>query len=418
MKKIVLSSLAALTLGSVVANANEIKLYQDANGQVWTKAGEGRTELKSKKTSIFAHADKLKFSGQAFIGFTANDYKDGQIRDVTNPSIGANGVPAKYEKDKNAFNIRRGYFQLKAYLMDDPKSYYRVTFDVKQKDDGYDGDSIMVRTKYAYVNLNEVLPATSLEIGLAHRPWHDYEEHNSWLYRSISEILVEDHNGAHLSNSADLGVMAKTRTKFFDADVGVFNGEGYHELQNDGDGLSLEWRFTGHLLGTHGKPTKTTYLDASFYGQYNVKHYEDTDTSGNKHWDDLRFYGLHAVYNMPSFLIAAQYITSDNTASNSTYTSKGAGNGYGANAEVRLGSEKQYKMLARYDSWTPDKKESSDEYEQRTYIVGAAWTQNRNIEWVANATITDNEKGKNDTTASDREAYNGVAYMITAEIKF
>ena len=408
MKKIALSALTVLTLSSIGLNADDIKLYQDTNGQVFTKAGEGRTEIKKSSTSVFAKSSKLKFSGQTFLGYTAHDYKDGEIRNSGN----------YYKDDVNSFQIRRGYFQLKAYLMDDPKSYYRITFDVKQKTGGYDGDSIVTRAKYAYINLHDVLPVTSLEIGLAHRPWHDYEEHNAWLYRSISEILVEDHNGAHLSNSADMGVMAKTRTKYFDSDIGVFNGEGYHELQNKGDGLSLEWRFTGHLLGTHGKPTKTTYLDASFYGQYNVKHNQNTDPSGNQHWDDLRFYGLHAVYNMPSFLIAAQYITSDDTARNSTYTSKGSGAGYSANAEVRLGEKKQYKMLARYDSWTPKKKSSSDEYEQRTYIVGGAWTQNKNIEWVANATITDNEKGKNSTTVSDREAYNGVAYMITTEIKF
>ncbi len=406
MKKIVLSSLAVLTLSSVAINASEVKLYQDANGQVWTKAGEGRSELKSKKTSIFAHADKLKFSGQAFIGFTAHDYKDGKIG-LTNTN---------YQADTNSFQLRRGYFQLKAYLMDDPKSYYRVTFDVKQKNPTFDGASVAVRTKYAYVNLHNVLPLTSLEIGLAHRPWHDYEEHNSWLYRSISEILVEDHNGAHLSNSADMGVMAKTRTKYLDADIGVFNGEGYHELQNAGDGLSLEWRFTGHLLGTHGKPTKTTYLDASFYGQYNVKHY--AHTVGTKtNWDDLKFYGFHAVYNMPEFLFAAQYITSDDTAKNSTYVSKGAGSGYGANTEVRLGNEKQYKMLARYDSWTPKQVSGTKEYEQKTYIVGAAWEQNRNIEWVANVTMTDNESGVAGT-ASPREKHNGTAYMITAEVKF
>ncbi len=406
MKKIILSSLAILALSSVAINASEIKLYQDANGQVWTKAGEGRTEIKSKKTSVFAKSSKLNFSGQAFVGYTAHDYKDGEI--------GNSGT--NYQADKNSFELRRGYFQLKAYLMDDPKSYYRITFDVKQKAAGFDGDSIVTRAKYAYINLNEVLPFTSLEIGLAHRPWHDYEEHNAWLYRSISEILVEDHNGAHLSNSADLGVMAKTRTKYLDADIGVFNGEGYHELQNKGDGLSLEWRFTGHLLGTHGKPTKTTYLDASFYGQYNVKHYDHT-VGAKTDWDDLRFYGFHAVYNMPEFLFAAQYITSDDTAQNSTYVSKGAGSGYSANTEVRLGNEKRYKMLARYDSWTPEVVSGAKKYEQKTYIVGASWEQNSNIEWVANATITDNESGKNGT-ASPREAYNGTAYMITAEVKF
>jgi len=43
MNKIVLSTIAALSLVSVTANA--IELYQDENGQVFTTAGEGRTAL-------------------------------------------------------------------------------------------------------------------------------------------------------------------------------------------------------------------------------------------------------------------------------------------------------------------------------------------------------------------------------------
>jgi len=116
MKKIVLSALAALTLGSVAANAGALKLYQDANGQVFTQAGEGRTLIKTP-TSVFSHADKLKFDGQAFIGYKYTNYADAETQDTQD------------------FEVRRGYFQLKAYLLDDPKSYYRILLSC---DDGFD----------------------------------------------------------------------------------------------------------------------------------------------------------------------------------------------------------------------------------------------------------------------------------------
>lgn len=64
MNKIVLSAIAALTLGTTTASA--VEWYQDANGQVFTSKGEGRTLVE----------DKLKFSAQAFIGYKATDYKD------------------------------------------------------------------------------------------------------------------------------------------------------------------------------------------------------------------------------------------------------------------------------------------------------------------------------------------------------
>ncbi|HIP15063.1 MAG TPA: hypothetical protein EYG74_06205 [Sulfurimonas autotrophica] len=393
MKKIVLSALAALTLGSVAANAGVTKLYQDDNGQVFTKAGEGRTLIKTP-TSVFSKADKLKFSGVTFIGYTYDDYKSNLADGTLNT-----------KKDTSEFEIRRAYFQLKAYLLDDPKSYYRITFDVSKD---VVGDE-KVRAKYAYLYLNDIFANTGVELGLAHRPWHDYEEHNAWYYRSISKILIEDKkHGPDLSNSADFGVMFKTRTQYFDADYGIFNGEGYHSVSN-GNGMSFEWRTTAHLLGVDGKDkqTKKTYWDASFFGQYNKGH----KTVGNEN-QDLIFAGLHTVYNMPSFLIAAQYVKSQDTSD--TGVSKQAGKGYSVNAEYRLGAEKQYRILGRYDAWTsdviPDGQTSTKE--DKGYIIGAAWQQNRNVEWVANVIITDNEAG------SAKENQNGTQYMMTARVSF
>ena len=400
MKKIVLSTIAALTMGSIAVSASDVKLYSDTNGQVFTTAGEGRTELTSKKTSVFSKADKLKFSGLTYLGYTYNDRK-------------ADTSTFDYKHDEANFELRRSYFQLKAYLLDDPKSYFRVTMDMHQNSES----DLVVRAKYAYLYLNDVLPNTGVEFGLAHRPWHDYEEHNAWYFRNISKVLIEAKNGADLSNSADFGIMAKTRTKYFESDIGVFNGEGYHSDFNDDSGdeagtaMSLEWRFTAHILGVAGKDkqTKKTYFDASFFGQYNPEH--KASASGNG-YDDLVFYGLHTVYNQPEFLVSAQYVASQDTADNSTYVSKQAGSGYSVNGEYRIGDEKQYRALARYDSWTPDVVSGATEYEQKAIIIGGAWEQNRNVQWVANAIITDNEDG------GSRQNENGTQYMVTAEIKF
>jgi len=59
MKRIALSALAAVTIATVGASASDVKLYSDANGQVFTTAGEGRVALEladafapSKKSNI------------------------------------------------------------------------------------------------------------------------------------------------------------------------------------------------------------------------------------------------------------------------------------------------------------------------------------------------------------------------------
>ena len=404
--KIVLSALAALTLGTVAATAGDIKLYSDANGQVFTTAGEGRTELTKSTPTLASHASKLKFSGLTYIGYryTDNDTKK-------------EGTLISDAESSSQFEIRRGYFQLKAYLLDDPKSYYRLTFDVDQNDE----HDLNVRAKYAYLYLNEILPSTGVEVGLVHRPWHDYEEHNAWYFRNISKVLIENKNAADLSNSADFGINFKTKTQYFDSEIGLFNGEGYHDVQNTSTGMSLEWRATAHLLGVNGKDkqNKKTYFDASFFGQYNQEH-KTQDVSGTDYENDLIFYGLHSVYNQPSFLISAQYIMSEDTAENSTYVSSQAGAGYSVNGEYRLGVDKEYRILGRYDSWTPEKSNSTDEREKRTYIAGFAWDQSKNIQWVANATINDNEK--NAYAIKDTKFYestaNGVSYMLTAQVEF
>ena len=408
MKKIVLSALAAMTLGTVAANA--VDLYEDENGQVFTSAAEGRTLIEDKSTSVFSHSDKLKFSGLTYIGYTYNDYKSGT---TSRPAV-------NYKEDTSRFEIRRAYFQLKAYLLDDPKSYFRITFDAHQDSDTTaaigqagptDGD-FSLRVKYAYLYINDILPNTGVEIGIAHRPWHDYEEHNSWYYRNISKVLVEQGNGAHLSNSADAGFNFKTKTQYFDSELGLFNGEGYHEIQAT-KGLSFEWRTTVHFLGVNGKDKQTTktYWDASFFGQYNKEH-KSYSTGSGVAYDDLVFGGLHTVYNQPEFLLAAQYIFSDDTSDTSGRVSQQAGEGYSFNGEYRIGEEKDWRILGRYDRWTPDNISSSNEKAQDTYLFGGAWEQNKNVEWVANMTFTDNEDG------SARENRNGIAYMLTAEVRF
>ena len=71
-------------------------------------------------------------------------------------------------------------------------------------------------------------------------------------------------------------------------------------------------------------------------------------------------------------------------------------------------------MLGRYDRWTREyvSGDIKDGKTQDTYLGGFAWEQNRNVQWVANVDYTNNEDG------SGRENFNGMAYMVTAEVRF
>ena len=368
MKKIVLSSLTALAITATGLSATQF--YVDDKGQVFTTAGEGRKALESKETSVFAKSSKLQFSGTQYLGFIHKDMKNGDATDN--------------------FEMRRNYVQVKAYVLDDPKSYLRVTLDSTYSNSTANGGGHAdVYVKYAYLYLNDILPYTGVEFGMAHRPWIDYEEHQGWWMRSISKVFVEADEGAHLSNSADLGFDLKTKTPYFTSEIGVFNGEGYHGTNDNagandeelGDGVSAEWRLTAAILGNGEKKRnqlKDSYFDVSFFGQYNMDNSHNANSLGKS--EDYKFYGLHTVYNTPDFLVSAQYVTSENDLANDTNWN---GQGYSVNGTYRFGEKKQFSAFARYDEWESENTTTGAvSTTEKNAIYGVAWQQNKNFKWL------------------------------------
>jgi len=365
MKKIILSAITIMTIGTLNATASE-------------------------PTPLFAHASKLKFSGVHYLGFTQKDKREGSAT--------------------NNFELRRNYLQVKAYLLNNPKSYLRVTLDTEYtaKHDGHAD----IYAKYAYIYLADVLPNTGVEFGMAHRPWIDYEEHQSWLARSVSKVFAEESEAGDLMNSADLGFNFKTKTPYFTSEVGIFNGEGYHGENNYdddknvedniGDGVSAEWRFTAAILGngtSKRKATKDTYFDTSFFGQYNM------DSAKNE-GETFKIYGLHTVFNTPDFLLSAQYIIADNDRDNTT---KYNGAGFSVNGTYRFGASKKFSVIARYDTWEGENSTSNDSSDsQNNFIYGITWEQSSNLTWLATAQSYYIEG------ANNSKDYNSA--MITADV--
>jgi outer membrane murein-binding lipoprotein Lpp len=402
MKKIILSTVAVAAMTTMATASSEIQTLKDQINALYNKIdtmetkqaqAEEAASKEKKSTPLFSKLDSIKLSGLTYLGFTNTSFDNAD--------------------STNLYEIRRAYLQVQGYFSEDSKSYYRVTFD-QDKDET--GDE-KVRAKYAYVYLDDVITNTGVEIGLAHRPWHDYEEHNAWMYRNISWVLIESKRDGDLSNSADYGVMFKTKTQYFEADYGLFSGEGYHGDENTNK-LSFEWRTTAHLLGTNGKDaqTTTTYLDASFFGQLNPEHKNvDVNVSGTIHNEDqdLNFYGFHAVYNQPEFLLAGQYVKSDNTSDIAANYSSKSGKGWSVNGEYRFGDEYQYRLLGRYDNWEPEGKDA-----QKSWIAGLAWEQNSNLQWVANVIQSNEAATKSISKSTPKIEEKSTALMLTAEVHF
>ncbi len=388
MKKILLSTIAIATIATA-GGLNDTTTYVNAdnsNAQIEALKSQMAdmqnklTALENKKsekviteapkhkgTMVKSHVPVLKFSGTHYLGFVNSSPDEGD--------------------STNKFETRRNYLQVKAYFKENPKDYMRITLDTHD----VAGDS-QVRLKYAYLYLDNVLPNTGVEFGQAHRPWIDYEEHNGWNYRSISKTLVETKYGADITNSADRGINFKTKTPYFSSELGVFNGEGYHD-EEDGQGLSGEWRLTGHILGTGKQKAKKSskYANVSFFGQQNKK--------SNKHGnEDLNWMGVHAVYNQPEFLLSAQYIdVADGIDSK-------RGKGYSVNGEYRVTDK--YNLIGRYDNF----KQDVDSKERKRAIAGVAYEYNKNVEFIANY-LKEGGDALDKTKTRD-------AFMLTAQVEW
>ena len=399
---------AAITVIALGTAANATQFYVDKEGQVFTQPGEGR-ELLEESTPVTAKASKLEFSGLHYLGYTYEDRKA--------LTVASDPTADKPDLKTGNFEFRRNYVQVKAFLFDDPKSYLRVTLDTT-----YDatntstGGYADMYVKYAYLYLNEILPYTGMEFGMAHRPWIDYEEHQGWWYRSISKTFVESGQAADLTNSADAGINFQTKLPYFTSEIGLYNGEGYHGTQgtNDkiGTGNSIEWRLTAAALGNgqmKRSATKDTYLDASFFGQYNMLN--DGNENADGHAETYAFYGFHAVYNMPAFLISAQYVIANND-NDTTY--KKNGSGFSVNGSYRFGNKYEYELLARYDNWTA-KMDNNPDLDTENYIYGAAWRQNKNLKWLLTGE-TYIAKDKKNYAGAYTQDFN--AALLTAEVSW
>ncbi len=324
---------------TIIINGIPVKhLYVDSEGRLYLTPGEGRKPVKleipaTSGTTLSSKDQKIKIGGKAYIHYDV---------DLGNGN------------HQNEFKLTRNYIELRGYF--NGKDYFRTTLDVHKDDDG----SYRTRVKYAYVYFSNVLPYTGVELGLAHRPWIDWEEHHGWHHRDVEETFIENKSGAHLINSADTGVNFKGKYGIASWEFGMFNGEGYHGNEDsDHFGKSLEGRLSLNLFKGF---TLSGHTAHSF------------DHKGKDF--DRHVYQVHAVYNHPYFLVAAQYIYDrDDYYNKDDVTQKG----YSVNADLKLKPFIQYPvtLFGRYDHWDPDTDKSDNT--RKHFVYGASYKLNSHV---------------------------------------
>lgn len=358
-----------------------------------TKDKLDKMDKKFKDMPILAGKfKKFEVGGKAYIGYTYTDTKKSY---TTN-------------NDKGDFEVRRFYFDTKAYLSD--KDYIRFTTDLSAGTDY----KLKIKYGYLYKDISDLIPHTGFELGVSHTPWIDFEEHTGWWYRSVDKTFIESGNGMGLWPSADLGINFKTKTPYISAEYGIFNGEGYDKInsastKSSGFHNSVEGRLTYHIFGNGDKkmnPTKDQYANISVHLASNIG-YNDSYISHK----NLNLYHVHAVYNNPYLLVAAQYGKVD--------FNRGSvldGNGYSLNMELR--PIKDWAVFGRYDYWNPTDKKLTKLDSKKVYYIGAAYTVNKYLKWIANYQKVDY---KDAVSVSPNNSFNkndSNKYMITAELSW
>ena len=282
------------------------------------------------------------------------------------------GVPGDTEHFSR-FTLKRGYLNVTKQIA--PHLEARLTPDVHQDSTG----DWKARFKYLYGKLKwrgkGLLQKPYLEVGLAHMPWLDFEEHVNRF--RMQDAMFMERSG--LFNSADVGVMfggnlggelpesyrrnvnSHYAGRYGSFQIGVYNGSGYHAQEQNTDKV-VEARVSLRPL-----PTAAPGLQLSLFG---------LSGKGNiKAEPDWSAFNAMVSWESPRLVLTGQYVTGTGNQKGSAVDASGRSldrDGYSAFSEFRLGARRDLSLIARYDHFDPDTDNPASDQQDR-WIAGVAW---------------------------------------------
>ena len=303
--------------------------------------------------------------------------------------------------DRNRFAVKRGYFRFTKEFM--PWFDGHITFDVTQASikDSSLSDSVQVRLKYIYGKFKlpdlAFLTKPNFEVGLAHMPWLDYEEHTN--YYRLQDTMFIERNGVF--NSADFGVtftslLGGEMPKEYQEKVnshyagrygsvqgGIYNGGGYHASEQNKNKV-LEGRLTVRPI-----PDIIPGLQFSYFGITGKG-----NTSTEPDWTTNLTFGS---FESEPFVLTGQYYWGEGQQNGANETEK---DGYSVFAELKLynlfkAPLNRFSVIGRYDRFDPNT--DADDDENSRYIAGVAYyldKPHKNMVLLDYDTVNYEQKGK------------------------
>ncbi len=173
----------------------------------------------------------------------------------------------------NAFDITRGYFNIKAQLSD--RVQVRFTPDVRPVTDASLDRNLALRLEYASLDV-QATDRVMLMFGLHETPWLTFEESVN-RYRVLGPLFAE--RLALIPGATDLGASIKATGARTQVHVGVYNGEGYGRAEID-KYKSIDSRATFRPFDEDSELGKVTI--SGFY-QYRLVRQGSTAQRGDRH---------------------------------------------------------------------------------------------------------------------------------------
>jgi len=258
---------------------------------------------------------------------------------------------ALHEEDGfNAFDVTRGYFNVKAKLSE--RISVRFTPDVRPTTDASLNRNLALRLEYASLDAR-VSDGVSIMFGMHETPWLTFEESVN-RYRVIGPMFAE--RLGLIPGPTDVGASVKATGGRTEIHVGVYNGEGYGQAERD-KYKSLEGRVTLRPFDEGSEAGNVSISGFYQYGWYARDRPRNVAI-------------VMASYEVPHAALTAQYLSATDNPFIARDVERRGLSFFGEGREGPTG----WAGIGGLDLFDPDAISNNDS--RRRYIFGGAhWSQ-------------------------------------------
>ena len=396
MKKIVLSTIAALTVGSLSVTADEIKLYQNADGQVFTAPAADRTAIDMKKLSgarksitiIDKKSPDFLLGKQTHINmkFVADDNSDMWLKAGVRIQGTFENVDATFSDAylrRVRFEVAAGFNKWTSFVMDVRNDKANIADKGEQ---GFNVGDAYVKIKKPFntslvnfklyrakIDISRTETVKSARVIAYDRPK---------VADEAAQYITHNRRGTNIQAYGNWNKKVHYQVATGD---GVYSGK-----MKDAAGNSFSGTLTQNSLFYGGKvvlspfdgweETKRTEtyfakgkhfeIGAAYWASENIN-YASTSTGTISQKIDHTLTNLEMSAHYKGLFVQAEYFQFDGVVKAWGSAETGKSNGWYATSEYVIEELNYLAPFVRYESW--DKFEGADGYDYTAATAGVNW---------------------------------------------